>query len=119
MRVIKYVPEPTDDLAIGPRTIRKHTLHRSQRECGKRAAAALQRRLYGGRGPEIAARTITGFTPSTRWLAASRAAERSARAAIRPPRPRAGRRTPAAPPVDHLGRPRPGAPRCRAQLPAR
>src|SRR5262245_50798420 len=36
MTVIKYVPEPTDDLTIGPRLIRKHTLHRSQRECGKR-----------------------------------------------------------------------------------
>src|SRR5258708_16655556 len=93
MRVIKYVPEPTDDLTIGPRTIRKHTLHRSQRECGKRAAAALQRRLYGGRAHEIAARTITGLTPSTRWLAASRAAERSLPAALRPPHPRAVWRT--------------------------
>src|SRR5258708_34750570 len=104
MRVIKYVPEPTDDLTIGPRTIRKHTLHRSQRECGKRAAAALQRRLYGGRAHEIAARTITGFTPSTRWLAASRAAERSSRAAIRPPRRRGGVRTRAARSLDHLVR---------------
>jgi hypothetical protein len=26
MRVIKYVPEPIDDLTIGPRSIRKHTL---------------------------------------------------------------------------------------------
>jgi hypothetical protein len=55
MRVIKYVPEPTDDLAIGPRLIRKDTIHRSQRECEKRVAAALQRRLYGGRTHEIAA----------------------------------------------------------------
>ena len=42
MTVIKYVPEPTDDLTIGPRLIRKHTLHRSQRECGKRVAAAMR-----------------------------------------------------------------------------
>src|SRR6266404_1114885 len=54
MRVIKYVPQQTDDLTIGPRSIRKHTLQRSQRECGKRVAAALQRRLYGGRAHEIA-----------------------------------------------------------------
>jgi len=49
MTVIKYMPEPTDDLTIGPRSIRKNTLQRSRRECGKRVAAALQRRLYGGR----------------------------------------------------------------------
>src|SRR6516165_3661048 len=42
------------DLTIGPRSTRKHTLHRSQRECGKRVAATLQRRLYGGRTHEIA-----------------------------------------------------------------
>src|SRR5260370_12626736 len=101
MSVIKYVPEPTDDLTIGPRTIRKHTLHRSQRECGKRAAAALQRRLYGGRAPEDAARTITRFTPSTLWLAASRAPQRASPAAIPPPRRRAGRRTPAPPSSHH------------------
>src|SRR5262249_47283434 len=40
----KYVPEPTDDLTIGLRLIRKDTLQRSQRECRKRVAAALQRR---------------------------------------------------------------------------
>jgi hypothetical protein len=54
MRVIKYDPKPTNDLTIGPRSIRKHALHRSQCECGKRVAAALQRRLYGGRTHEIA-----------------------------------------------------------------
>src|SRR5262245_343115 len=54
MRVIKYVPEPTDDLTISPRMIRKDTLRCSQRKYGKRVAAALQRRLYGGRTHEIA-----------------------------------------------------------------
>ena len=41
MRVIKYVPEPTDDLTISPRLIRKDTTRRSQRECRERVAAAL------------------------------------------------------------------------------
>jgi hypothetical protein len=28
VEIIKNVPEPTDDLTVGPRLIRKHTLHR-------------------------------------------------------------------------------------------
>ena len=53
MRVIEHVPEPHYDLSIRQRLISNHALHRSQRKCEKRVAAALQCRSYRGRMDEL------------------------------------------------------------------
>jgi hypothetical protein len=54
VRIVQDIPEPPYHLAIGPRLIRNHKLDGAQRECEKRVAAALQRRLYGGGTDKIA-----------------------------------------------------------------
>src|SRR6266511_164480 len=51
---IENIPEASYDLSISLRLIRNHILDRSQRECEKRIAAAMQCRLYGGRMDEFA-----------------------------------------------------------------
>src|SRR6266446_9922965 len=53
MRVIEHVPEPSYDLSIRQRLISNHALHRPQRKCEKRVAAALQCRSYRGRMDEL------------------------------------------------------------------
>jgi hypothetical protein len=42
VRVVKNLPEPVNYLPISQRLIRRRKLERSQRECRKRVAAALQ-----------------------------------------------------------------------------
>jgi hypothetical protein len=53
MRVVKNIPEAVNYLPISQGLIRRRKLERSQRECRKRVAAALQCRSYGGRMDEF------------------------------------------------------------------